>query len=277
MTTNKNGLDGVGLGWRPETAWMIHKNSDMLGFTEVIAESIRRGSTPKPLQQLVDAGMPVIPHGVSLSLGSASKPAQRRLDHLAACAEQLGAPFVSEHIAFVRSAEHETEHLLPIERTENALEILCENILLAQTQLPVPLVLENIASLFEWPESKMDEATFLNRVLLETGCQLLLDLSNLHANATNFGVDPVAFLDSIDSSRIAYVHVAGGTMCNSVYHDTHRHPIPNEVFDLLQHLRRSNAELPVLLERDENFDEPELLVDELDQLFGAPEEIRNVA
>ena len=66
---------------------------------------------------LRERGVPVIPHGVRLSLGGAEPLDPARVAHLAACAEALDAPLVSEHVAFVRAGGREAGHLLPVPRT----------------------------------------------------------------------------------------------------------------------------------------------------------------
>src|SRR5262249_21028984 len=146
---------------------------------------------------------------------------RERLASLAALAERFGAPLVSEHVAFVRGGGRETGHLLPLPRTRDALEVLVANVRAAQVVLPVPLALENVATLLEWPDAEMDEVAFLTEVLERTNSLLLLDAANVYANARNHGYDPVAFLEGLPLDRIAYVHVAGGVDRDGLYHDTH--------------------------------------------------------
>src|SRR5207253_618234 len=110
-------------------------------------------------------GVPVVPHGVSLSLGGAEPPSPARLDALARLAARLGAPLVSEHLAFVRAGGLESGHLLPLPWTKAVLQIVVDNVRRAQDALPVPLALENVASLLRWPGAEMDEASFLAEVL----------------------------------------------------------------------------------------------------------------
>ncbi|GAB4515684.1 MAG: DUF692 domain-containing protein [Haliangiales bacterium] len=260
----------VGLGWRPETAWLIHCERERLGFTEVVAESVCLAAPlAAPLRQLIDAGVAVVPHGVSLSLGSAEGVEPARLDRLARVAEALDAPLVSEHIAFVRGAGVETDHLLPVPRTRAMLDILVDNVRQAMAALPVPLALENIAKLFEWPDdeaSEISEAAFVSELLARTGAQLLLDLSNLYANARNFGWDALAFLDQLPLDRVAYVHLAGGVNRDGVYRDTHAHPVGEGSLTLLAALLERVPAVPVLLERDDRFASRAALVAELDQI-----------
>ncbi len=259
----------LGIGWRPELALAISREPD-LGFVEVLAEDLDPdGAIPVPIEKLRRRGLPIIPHGVSLSLGGAESPDAGRLARLGRLATRLGSPLVSEHIAFVRAGGIESGHLLPLPRTQEALDVLVANIRIAQESLPVPLALENIASLIEWSEDEMDEAAFLREVLERTDALLLLDIENVYANARNHGWDAVQFLRQIPLERIAYVHVAGGIERDRLYHDTHAHPVPAPVLDLLEELA-ALAPLPgVMLERDDRFPSAGELSLELDKLRDA--------
>jgi len=141
-----------------------------------------------------------------------------------------------------------------VPRTREALEVTVRNVRQAQAALPVPLAIENIASLFEWPEPEMDAADFLNELLERTGAWLLLDIENLYADSRNHGVDALAFLDRIDLSRLAYVHVAGGIAdARGFYHDTHAHDVPSPVMALLAALCERVSPPGVMIERDDLF------------------------
>jgi len=296
---------GLGIGWRPELAWTIDRHArggpspadspsatgvaysrrPVIDFVEIIAEDFDPSEPlPPALARLKERGLTIIPHGVSLSLGSAEPPSRKRLDHLASLAERCDAPLVSEHIAFVRGGGHETGHLLPVPRTREMLDILVENIALAQAALGVPLALENIATMLEWPGGEMDDAEFLCELLRRTGVLLLLDLENVYANCLNQGRDPhileqssngarletcptlsrnpVDFLDRLPLERVAYVHVAGGFERHGLFHDTHTEPAPQAVFDLVSELYARTDVPGVMLERDGHFPpEPELLAE----------------
>jgi uncharacterized protein (UPF0276 family) len=141
--------------------------------------------------------------------------------------------------------------------------VLVDNVKLAQSILGVPLALENIAAVLEWPNAELSEARFLAELTERTGCLLIVDVANLYANSRNVGTDPVSFLDDIPLDRLAYVHVAGGVERNGVYHDTHAHPVLPEVLDLLGELRARVDPRGVLLERDEDFPTDAELAQEL--------------
>lgn len=230
----------------------IERRTD-LEFVEVLFENIGEKSIPAPLITLKERGLTVIPHAVSMSLGGAQRPDIKRLKKLNRLAENLGAPFVSEHIAFVRAAGKESGHLLPVPRTKAGLNVLVENISIAKEHLTVPLVLENIATLCEWKNSQMDEAEFITELLEATDCGLLLDVANLYANSLNHNFDALDFLKQLPLNRIAYVHTAGGVFTKGIYHDTHAHPVVEGVHELLASLMELTTPPRVMLERDDNF------------------------
>ncbi|MEV7561812.1 DUF692 domain-containing protein [Streptomyces sp. NPDC089795] len=245
---------GVGIGWRPEIADAVERLSG-LDWVEVVAENVCPGHLPESLLRLRERGTRVVPHGVSLGLGGADRPDPAKLAALGERAVALGAPLVTEHIAFVRTSSPvlEAGHLLPVPRTRDALDVLCENVRIAQDALPVPLALENIAALFSWPGEELTEGQFLTELVERTGVRLLIDVANLHTNRVNRGEDPAAVLDAIPLEALAYVHVAGGVERGGVWHDTHAHPVPPVVLDLLAELRSRVEPAGVLLERDDDF------------------------
>ncbi|MGA4838978.1 DUF692 domain-containing protein [Streptomyces sp. G45] len=260
---------GTGIGWRPEIADAVERMPGV-DWVEVVAENVCPGHLPASLLRLRERGVTVVPHGVSLGLGGADRPDGARLAALAERAQALGAPLVTEHIAFVRaggpltaSDPLEAGHLLPVPRTRDALDVLCENVRAAQDALPVPLAVENIAALISWPDDELTEGQFLYELVERTGVRLLIDVANLHTNHVNRGEDPAKALAELPVEAIAYVHVAGGFERDGVWHDSHAHPVPRAVLDVLADLAARTSPPGVLLERDENFPEPAELEREL--------------
>ncbi|MGW8797607.1 DUF692 domain-containing protein [Streptomyces sp. NPDC055775] len=260
---------GIGIGWRPEIADAVEALPG-IDWVEAVAENLCTDHLPDSLVRLRARGVTVVPHGVSLGLGGADRPDPARLADLAARAVLLDAPLVTEHIAFVRaggprtaSPRLEAGHLLPVPRTWEALDVLCENVRIAQDSLPVPLALENIAALISWPGEELTEGQFLAELVERTGVRLLIDVANLHTNHVNRGEDPAKALDELPVEAIAYVHVAGGVEKDGVWHDTHAHPVTRPVLDVLAELRSRIAPPGVLLERDDDFPPAEELAGEL--------------
>jgi uncharacterized protein (UPF0276 family) len=271
---------GTGIGWRPEIADAVERMPG-IDWVEAVAENVCPGHLPESLARLRERGVTVVPHGVSLGLGGADRPDEGRLTALAERAEALGSPLVTEHIAFVRaggpltaSPRLEAGHLLPVPRTRDALDVLCENVRIAQAALPVPLAVENIAALIAWPGEEMTEGQFLYELADRTGVRLLIDVANLHTNHVNRGEDPAEALADLPLEAIAYVHVAGGFERDGVWHDSHGHPVPRPVLDILTDLASRVSPPGVLLERDENFPEPAELERELGSIREALEKGR---
>jgi uncharacterized protein len=242
---------GVGIGWRPEIDLTVERLA--VDFVEVLAENVSPDPLPESLEVLRARGVPVVVHAVSLSLGGAEPVDHARVAHLAAVASAVDAPLVSEHVAFTRAGGLDAGHLLPVPRTREALNVLVDNVKRAQAELPVPLALENIAAVFDWPDSELTEGQFLAELVERTGCSLLVDVANLHANAVNLGTAPETFLDELPLDRLAYVHVAGGVTHDGIYHDTHAHAVPPPVLDLLDALCARVTPPGVLLERDDDY------------------------
>jgi uncharacterized protein (UPF0276 family) len=266
---------GTGIGWRPEIADAVERMPGV-DWVEVVAENVCPAHLPESLRRLRERGVSVVPHGVSLGLGGAERPDEGRLRALAERAEALGAPLVTEHIAFVRaggpltaSDRLEAGHLLPVPRTRDGLDVLCENVRIAQEALPVPLAVENIAALLSWPGEELTEGQFLYDLADRTGVRLLIDVANLHTNHVNQGEDPAEALAELPLEAIAYVHVAGGFERDGVWHDSHAHPVPRPVLDILTDLASRVRPPGVLLERDENFPGPAELEHELEAIREA--------
>ena len=243
---------GVGIGWRPEIDLTVERLPGV-DFVEVLAENVRPDPLPESLTVLRERGVPVVAHAVSLSLGGAEPLETDRIDHLAAAALAVDAPLVSEHVAYTRAGGLDSGHLLPVPRTRAALDVLVANVREAQRRLPVPLALENIAALLDWPDAELSEGRFLAELVERTGCLLLIDVANLHANAVNLGTEPARFLDELPLSHLAYVHVAGGVTHDGLYHDTHAHAVPPAVLDVLGQLCARVDPPGVLLERDDDY------------------------
>nr|WSW66113.1 DUF692 domain-containing protein [Streptomyces sp. NBC_00995] len=263
---------GIGIGWRPEIADAVEALPG-IDWVEAVAENLCADHLPASLVRLRERGVTVVPHGVSLGLGGADRPDPGRLAGLAARATLLGTPLVTEHIAFVRAGGPRTAspvleagHLLPVPRTWAALDVLCENVRVAQDSLPVPLALENIAALISWPGEELTEGQFLAELVERTGVRLLIDVANLHTNHVNRGEDPATALDELPVEAIAYVHVAGGVEKDGVWHDTHAHPVTAPVLGVLAELRSRVAPPGVLLERDDDFPPAAELAAELDTI-----------
>jgi uncharacterized protein len=268
--------DRVGIGWRPALAAGILANVDRIDLVEVIADDwFAAGRRQLRALRTLGAQVPVVLHGVGLGLASSGPVDARRLAAMARIVEAVRPEFWSEHLAFVRAGGHEIGHLAAPPRTAATIEGAAVNIDRARKIVGSAPLLENIATLIDPPGSDRDEAAFVVGIAKAADAELLLDLHNLHANATNFAFDPLAFLDALPTHRIRAVHLAGGRWISASSGerrllDDHVHEVPETVFTLLEELgARSSRPLTVIVERDGNYPTIAILLEELDRARGA--------
>ena len=260
------GKRSVGLGFRAELATDLVTAPSTVDFVEIVAESCYTQRTSRREACAVAEIWPVVPHGVKLSLGSAEGVDLDRARRLGALARELRAGVITEHVAFTRAGGVDVGHLTQLPRTREAIGVVARNVAKVRRLLPdVPLLLENVAWSVLWPDDEMDEATFYQEIVAATDCDLLLDVANLYANAVNEGLDPHAVIADYPLDRVGMVHVAGGVWEDGFYFDTHAHPVPREVLELVAKC----PDVPVMIERDADFDF-DGLVRELAQIRALP-------
>ena len=268
-------VDRFGLGWRPAIAPEQWGALDRLDCVEVVADDWF-GASRRRLGALrtLGAQVPILLHGVSLGPASTVPVDARRLDALARVVEAARPELWSEHLSFVRGGGVEIGHLAAPPRNGATVEGAARNLRQARRVVGSAPAVENVATLLEPPGSDRSEADWTAGVLEASGCPLLLDLHNLHANATNFGFSAMEFLDRIPSDRIGLIHVAGGRWIGKPggrrLLDDHLHPVPDPVYALLEEVaRRVPGPLTVILERDGNYPEMGVLLAELDAARAA--------
>lgn len=263
------GVDRVGLGWRPELAAGIFSNLHRIDAIEVIADDYLHCG--ESALRTLSAQVPIQLHSVGIGPASTVRSEQRRIDSLARLIERVRPECWSEHLAFVRGGGIEIGHLAAPPRNSATVDGAASNLdLLRKTVGSAPMV-ENIATLLDPPGSSMTEARWLRGVVESAGCDMLLDLHNVHANALNFGHDPVEFVRSMPADRIRTVHLSGGRMLpEGRLLDDHRHDPPDPVYALLEETAAHAAHpLTVILERDGRYPPIEQLLAQLDRARAA--------
>jgi hypothetical protein len=172
-------------------------------------------------------------------------------------------------LAFTRVPGRDLANLLPLPKTEAVAESIIAKVRTVQSRVPLPFLLENITYIFEWPDSKLSDAEFLNLICRETGAGLLLDIENLYLNASNHGFDPFAFLDALPTGLVKEVHMAGGVTVRDepsgrpFLADSHSHPVPDQALDLLDHMLARQTPAFVILERDDRLDAVDEILDDV--------------
>ncbi|GAB2659131.1 HvfB family MNIO-type RiPP peptide maturase [Arenimonas aestuarii] len=208
---------------------------------------------------------PLVCHGLSLSLGSTDPFDDTYLRKLRHFLDEHRVPVFSEHLSYC-SADGQLYDLLPIPFTEEAVRHVSGRIRQVQDALGRRIAVENI-SYYAAPYQAMPEIDFINAVLAEADCDLLLDVNNIYVNAINHRYDAGEFLAALPGERIAYFHIAGHyDEADDLKVDTHGAPVKPDVFALLDAACARFGPRPTLLERDFNIPPYADLVAELGQV-----------
>lgn len=225
-----------------------------LDVFELIPENFLGGHHQWFLDELGKAGTPVIVHGIELSLGTDGPFKQSHFDFMKRIGDQVNLVAMSDHICMTEAGGVGIGQLTTLPFTERALDVFCRNVETMARQVKVPIVLENIANQFYFPQCEYSETAFISEILARTGSYLLLDLHNIHANGLNFGFDPYQWMKSVPLERVFGVHLAGGYFDEDKFlEDAHSSPVPDEVWRMLEWLCARHKPAAVIVERTSDY------------------------
>jgi uncharacterized protein (UPF0276 family) len=194
---------------------------------------------------------PFVMHGLSLSLGGQTPLDLEFLQRARQFMDLHGIRYYTEHLSYTGD-DGQLYDLMPIPFTEEAVRHVAGRIRQASEILERPIAVENV-SYYAAPGREMQEIQFLNAVLEEADCGLLLDVNNVYVNAVNHDYPPEEFLAAIPGERVVYLHVAGHYVeAEDLRVDTHGAPVADPVWALLDETYRRFGVIPTLLERDFN-------------------------
>ncbi|EAQ96579.1 MNIO family bufferin maturase [Congregibacter litoralis] len=254
---------GYGIGLRRDHYEDFLKGAVPVDFVEVISENYMvDGGNPLRVLEQVRKDLPVILHGVSMSVGSAEGLDTAYLQRLRRLADRIEPLWVSDHICWTRTSAHNSHDLLPLPYIEEALKVVCKNIEHAQEVLGRELVLENPSSYLSFPGDEMTEWEFIAAITQRTGCQLLLDINNVVVSAHNHNFSADDYIEGLPLERVRQVHLAGHTD-GDIKIDTHDHPVSDATWDLYARTRPLLGDVAVMIERDDKIPALDELLEEL--------------
>ena len=234
-------------------------------FVEVISENFMiPGGKPRDVLRRVREFHPVALHGVSMSLGSADGVDVGYLHRLRALIDEIDPFVVSDHLSWTRVGPFNSHDLLPLPYTPEALDVVCDNIRLAQDVIGRTMLVENPSSYVAFDQSEMHEWEFIAAMCQRTGCQLLLDVNNIYVSATNHGYDPYDYIAGVPIEHVAQIHLAGHSSGRGLLIDTHDQPVPDPVWMLFARVIERLGPVAVMIERDDAIPSLGELLDELD-------------
>lgn len=261
MNNRSYPVHGAGLGLRRSIAGpLADRPSAEIDFMEVAPENWLGvgGRYGKQFRAFTER-YPFVFHGLSLSIGGPAPLDEAFLHKLKRFMQLHNIRCYSEHLSYCSDDGHLYD-LMPIPFTEEAVYYVAGRIKQVQDILEQRIVMENV-SYYAAPGKEMEEIEFINAVLREADCDLLLDVNNIYVNSINHAYDAEQFLLNLPAERIRYIHVAGHyNEAEDLIVDTHGADVIDPVWALLEKTYQRFGVIPTLLERDFNLPPiPELL------------------
>lgn len=244
-------IQGFGLGLRPEHYREFAAGGPEVDWLEILTENyLVPGGKPLDYLDRIRARYPVAMHGVSLSIAGDSLDPEY-LKQLEALARRVQPAWISDHLCWTGIGGRNLHDLLPIPFTGEALRHVADRVGRVQDRLRRPLVLENVSSYVRPGDDEMTEWEFLCALVRRSGCELLLDVNNVHVNAVNHGFDARAFIDGVPAAAVRQIHLAGHTDNGDHLVDTHDAPVCEAVWDLYEHAVARFGPVATMIERDD--------------------------
>jgi len=267
MSDPYRALQGAGLGLRRALMGsLLAADQGVVDFLEVAPENWIGvgGRLGRQFEEIAER-YTIALHGLSLDIGGPDPIDTELVRLVRKLMDDIDAPFYSEHLTYCAAGGHLYD-LLPIPFTEEAVHYVSARVRQVQDIIGMPLILEN-ASYYAQAHKDLSEEAFINAVVSESGCDLLLDVNNIYVNSINHSYDALKFLDALPLERTRYIHIAGHfDEAEDLKVDTHGADVIHPVWRLLEQAYERVGPLPTLLERDFNLPPlPEVLL-EIEQI-----------
>ena len=268
MTDLQFPVSGAGLGLRREKLDEMHSHDlSAVNFMEVAPENWINvgGSLGKKFREFTEKH-DFICHGLSLSIGSPSPLDEDFVKDVGQFLQTHDIKHYSEHLTYCSDDGHLYD-LLPIPFTEEAVKYVAERIRRVQDILQQEISMENASYYTAAPGKEMSEIEFINAVIEEANCGLLLDVNNIYVNSINHCYDPIDYLKQLPAKRIRYGHIAGHfNEDEDLIVDTHGADVIDPVWHILDKAYEHFGVFPTLLERDFNIPPVDELLLEVKQI-----------
>lgn len=244
---------GVGIGLRIPHYQHILEQKPVVDWFEIISENYMvDGGRPLHILDQILEQYRVVQHGVSMYFGSAEPLNREHLRRLKELVRRTNTPWLTDHLCWGSVDGRYTHDLLPMPYTFEAARLTAEKVRQVQDFVEVPVAVENVSSYAEFHMSEMTEWEFLNEVVEQADCGVLLDVNNIYVSSLNHGFNPMEYVNSVPAERVAQIHTAGHSTFERYTLDTHDHPVVEPVWDLYRRAIERCGFTATLLEWDDN-------------------------
>ena len=244
---------GFGLGLRPDYYEEILATKPAVDWFEILTENyLIPGGKPLYYLQQIREHFPIVMHGVSLSIGSSDSLDTAYLAQVKDLAARVEPQWISDHLCWTGIEGVNIHDLLPIPYTYQAVHHIVSRIQQVQDFLGRPLLIENVSSYLTYKQSELSEWDFINEIVRQAGCFILLDVNNVYVSSVNHQFNPLEYIYAMPTDRVAQIHLAGHSNYGDYIIDTHDAPIINEVWDLYSATIKYLGPISTMVERDDN-------------------------
>jgi uncharacterized protein (UPF0276 family) len=239
---------GIGCALFPNAPEIVDQLRDLIDYVELGPDSLcqqvgtRLVFLPDVFERAMHAidNVPVVVHGVELSIGTARGWNDAYVEILDEFHTRKSFAWHSEHLGYMLAQHKSGKRFhsgvpLPLPFTQEAVDVVAPRAETLSRRYGVPFLLENaVWYLPDLPRAPgWDEITFLNRLVEQSSCGLLLDLFNLYCNSVNLGFDLRSALARLRLDRVVEIHLAGGRSEGGFLLDSHSERVPEPVWEAL--------------------------------------------
>ncbi len=259
-------ISGVGLGLRSPHINEILTDLPRIPWFELLADNhmVEGGLIPVQLAQICQH-YPITFHSVGLSLGSVDPLDFNYLAKLKKLMKSYGVAWLSEHCCFTSVDGFHSHDLLPLPYSEESLSHMAERISQVQDFLGEQILIENVSSYMKFAETTLNESEFISELAKQADCSLLVDVNNIYVNHINQGINIDDYIASLPYDRIKEIHLAGFDNRGDYILDAHNNPVAEPVWQLFEKLIQHVADVPTLIEWDNDIPALQKLIEEADK------------
>jgi uncharacterized protein (UPF0276 family) len=251
---------GVGILYNAALPEYLSEHLDQVDYIEIIPDMFwsdeGRGAhprffpLPKWMHQLdwIAERVPLVAHNIGISLGTMDHFDEEYIYFMQEMHARYRFRWHSDHLSFLKLPtkgphDHNAGIAVPVPYDEEYLQMIGEKVNFIRRAINIPFLLENNVYFVEYPDQDYTETEFINQLVKQSHCHVLLDIHNLYANSINQKIKAKAYIDELEMDAVLEMHIAGGNEMHvagshdtkGFYMDSHAGPCPDEVWDLLDY------------------------------------------
>jgi len=266
LSKDTRSISGVGIGLRSQHINEILATLPNIPWFELLADNhLAEGGLIVEQLEAIAEHYPITLHCVGMSLASVEPLDLSYCQRIKALSNRVNAAWVSEHLCFSSALGVHSHDLLPIPYNQNSLDHCVNRVLQIQDFLGERILVENVSSYMTFENSDVSEIDFLVALAEKADCHLLVDVNNIYVNQVNHGLDGEGYIDQLPIDRIKEIHLAGYQQQGNYLLDAHNNPVSEPVWKLYQRLIDRKANIPTLIEWDNDIPPLQTLLNEAEK------------